>query len=322
MVNRRDRAEGHRTSNLICRICLKRHPLRYYKKFLQVDYEERMRLVSIYRYCAGCLAHDHTWRTCESTSRCERCGDMHHTLLHKPNIRNISANKRTRHQRRFNKDGRENSSRGRRLDGGHESERPNTSQALVLSKTQDRNARRRRNKKFNAIKRSTVARTVYVPNIHDSILLKPTVVLNIEAKGRFISVRAILDANSDISIISEEVANRISARRIHVDNKEKCLIKINGNHGSSSTIEIYSEIKRSFKMILPPRSVDDRILEEFPGLQLADPNFNISTPVNVLLGGDVYSRVIRNGIYGGSFGKPLAQFTIFGYIISFYSVFG
>ena len=63
-------------------------------------------------------------------------------------------------------------------------------------------------------------------------------------------------------------------------------------------------------------SVDGRILDEFPGLQLADPQFYVAAPVNLVLGADVYSKIIRNGVAGGTFGKPLAQFTIFGYIIS------
>ena len=85
MVSAKKYAEGNRTGKkMICRICFKDHPLRFCKKFLLVDYQERMLLLSIYKYCAGCLSHDHTWRICESTGRCKRCGDMHHTLLHKP----------------------------------------------------------------------------------------------------------------------------------------------------------------------------------------------------------------------------------------------
>ncbi|XP_065371002.1 uncharacterized protein LOC135963159 [Calliphora vicina] len=330
MVNPRNNAEGRQTSKkIICRICLKNHPLKSCHKFLQVDYEERMRLVSIYRYCAGCLAHDHTWRTCESTGRCGRCGDMHHTLLHKEGRGTLSTHRRNqRHRRGTNSSDRRestepsssrSSTRDRRLTNGHESERPSTSQALVLRKNKDRNARRRRNRRTkNAFKRSTVAGTVMGPpiNVSGSVLLKPTAMVNIESNGRFISERAIIDANSEVSIISEEVARRISARRINVGDKEKCLIRIGGNHGSSTIIEVYAEIKRNLNMMAPPRSVDGSILDEFPGLQLADPHFNSSSAVNLLLGGDVYSRIIRNGVYGGSFGKPLAQYTIFGYIIS------
>ena len=48
-------------------------------------------LVTMYKYCAGCLSHDHIWRTCVSTGKCKRCGDINHTLLHKPDNRPRSS---------------------------------------------------------------------------------------------------------------------------------------------------------------------------------------------------------------------------------------
>ena len=84
----------------------------------------------------------------------------------------------------------------------------------------------------------------------------------------------------------------------------------------SSTVETYAEVRRRYSVLTPQKSVDARIVDEFPGLQLADPQFHVAATVHITLGADLYPRIIRNGIMGGSFGKPLAQFTIFGYIIS------
>lgn len=149
-----------------------------------------------------------------------------------------------------------------------------------------------------------------------SILLRPTAIVRLESNGRFKNERALIDPSSTCSIISEELARRISVRRTRVGSKEMGLLRIGGNDGSSLVLETYAEIRRKYQVILPTKSLDDRIIEEFPGLQLADPRFNVSAPLNLLLGADIYSRIIRNGVYGGSFGKPLAQYTIFGYIIS------
>lgn len=108
MVSRRKYTEGNRTTpRMVCRICLKDHPLRFCAKFLKEDYKERMRLVVFYKYCAGCLSHDHTWRTCRSTGKCKRCSDMHHTLLHKPSSRHRwSGQNRIEHSKRVQRDAR------------------------------------------------------------------------------------------------------------------------------------------------------------------------------------------------------------------------
>ena len=84
----------------------------------------------------------------------------------------------------------------------------------------------------------------------------------------------------------------------------------------SSTVETYAEVRRNYAVVTPKKSVDVRLVEEFPGLQLADEHFHTSGPVYLTLGGDLYSKIIRNGVSGGALGKPLAQFTIFGYVIS------
>ena len=76
---------------MVCRICLKNHPLRFCERFSKADYDERTKLVTIYRYCAGYLSHDHTWRTCMSTGKCKYCGDMLHTMPHKPDTRPRSS---------------------------------------------------------------------------------------------------------------------------------------------------------------------------------------------------------------------------------------
>uniref|UniRef100_A0A1I8NKX9 Uncharacterized protein n=1 Tax=Musca domestica TaxID=7370 RepID=A0A1I8NKX9_MUSDO len=63
----------------------------------------------------------------------------------------------------------------------------------------------------------------------------------------------------------------------------------------STTVETYAEVRRDHKVMTPKRSVDVRITEDFPGLQLADEQFYTSGPVFITLGGDLYSKIIRNG---------------------------
>ncbi|XP_047986442.1 uncharacterized protein LOC125226503 [Leguminivora glycinivorella] len=51
-------------------------------------------------------------------------------------------------------------------------------------------------------------------------------------------------------------------------------------------------------------------------LTLADPTYNIPNKIDVLLGGEVYCRIIEDGVLKGLNGFPLLQCTTFGWIIS------
>lgn len=326
-------SEAPRTqAHMVCRICLRSHPLRRCEKFLQVDYSERMQLVSIYKYCAGCLSHDHTWRTCESTGKCKRCGDLHHTLLHKPGSRLRSSSQKKSKDNKKIKIKRCN--RGQSLSTRPKGRGPNLSQSSpgdtvlssdmgcerpVLSRavvpSQLGNFNRRAQSRKDSHRTHDI---VALPNYHinQAIFLKPTAVVKMVSKDRYIFERALIDASAECSIVTEEVVRRLGARTVRVGRSERCLLTIRGNHGSSETVETYAEVRRRYNLVTPSKSVDGRILDEFPGLQLADPQFYVAAPVNLVLGADVYSKIIRNGVAGGTFGKPLAQFTIFGYIIS------
>lgn len=63
-----------------CRVCHRSHPLRYCKRFLDANYERRLRLVLLHRYCSRCLAHSHGAKNCQSKGMCEYCKEKHHTL--------------------------------------------------------------------------------------------------------------------------------------------------------------------------------------------------------------------------------------------------
>lgn len=51
------------------------------------------------------------------------------------------------------------------------------------------------------------------------------------------------------------------------------------------------------------------------GLSLADPEFNIRRPIDLLLGADVYAKIIQDGIINESENLPVAQKTRLGYIL-------
>ncbi|XP_011859529.1 PREDICTED: uncharacterized protein LOC105557013, partial [Vollenhovia emeryi] len=51
-------------------------------------------------------------------------------------------------------------------------------------------------------------------------------------------------------------------------------------------------------------------------LELADPEFLNSDPINLILGADLYSVILRDGLRKGAINEPIAQNTAFGWILS------
>ncbi|XP_065366796.1 uncharacterized protein LOC135959710 [Calliphora vicina] len=191
---------------------------------------------------------------------------------------------------------------------GNGKERPSTSRALVPA-----TSRRVPN---DSNEEPSTSRNLPSYQINGNIILKPTAIIKIITKNRYILERALIDPTAECSVISHEVVRRLDAKTIRIGKSERCLIKIRGNYGINTTIETYSQVLHNYSTVTPKESIQENIRDEFPGLQLADPQFHVSAKAHITLGGDVFPRIIRNGVAGGSFGKPLAQFSIFGYIIS------
>ena len=197
-------------------------------------------LVTMYKYCAGCLSHDHIWRTCVSTGKCKRCGDINHTLLHKPDnrprssgLKKVAKSKRGNRNRksppRTNNKGLRSSrnfARGSRSSNDRDSRRPSPFNALVPSRSRNLKSHQPRE-----IPRSTTCgvlpSTSYT--LTDSVLLKPTAVVNIVAHGRYITKRADIVPTAERTLISEKAVRRLGAKTIKVRRSERVLLVVRGN---------------------------------------------------------------------------------------------
>ena len=67
-------------------------------------------------------------------------------------------------------------------------------------------------------------------------------------------------------------------------------------------------------MITPSRSVDESIKKKFPHMFLSDSEFYRSRSIELVLGADIFSKVIQEGMI--QMGGPVAQNTIFGWVLS------
>jgi hypothetical protein len=135
--------------------------------------------------------------------------------------------------------------------------------------------------------------------------LLPTALLNVEdANGTPHNARALLDAASQLSFITEDMAkrlmlklsecsipvsgiNNVSARPVAHMCKVKLFSKINKFHITANCAVI-----RDITGNLPAQPIDCKDWKLPEDIQLADPSFNKSAKIDLLLGADVFFDVI------------------------------
>ncbi|XP_011871166.1 PREDICTED: uncharacterized protein LOC105563832 [Vollenhovia emeryi] len=163
----------------------------------------------------------------------------------------------------------------------------------------------------------------------ETVLLATAQVGALSSSGETIRVRALLDQGSEASFVSESIAQLLELPRRP---GEISLRGINGSRagaahsitrlvlsslvGPRSTIEIDALVLSRLTAPLPACSLKERVLPRFQGLPLADPQFAISNPVDLILGADAYGQILKPGVKHWPASRLVAQNTVFGWVVS------
>ncbi|XP_076284663.1 uncharacterized protein LOC143211104 [Lasioglossum baleicum] len=259
------------SSRVRCNLCQGSHILCFCSAFKSMTPAARLHLVSTRRWCTNCLGpHDVT--ACPSPKRCQRCAEMHHSMLHDaiivPSSPTPAASLHT-------------------MEGG------------------------------------------YQPTGPTSVLLATALVV-VTAGGRTTTARALVDPCSEVSLVIESLAQRMRLPRT------SCSRLVFGA-GANATATTRGKVVMTLSsttannvqsckveaLVLPRittyRPCCSKPTHDWPhmeDLQLADPRTMVTTPIEVLLGADVYPQILREGTRRGGRHAPIAQETIFGWILS------
>ncbi|XP_070531355.1 uncharacterized protein [Cardiocondyla obscurior] len=141
-------------------------------------------------------------------------------------------------------------------------------------------------------------------------------------------VRALIDQGSDASMVTEALVQRL---RLPRERSSTAIFGVGGRQCDTArgvvTLRMTprcggSEI--SCRAIVLPRitvyaGLASTVARDWPhlrGIPLADPDFMSADPTDILLGADAYATILRSGVRRGSLRDPIAQETIFGWIVS------
>lgn len=263
-----------------CAICNWKHEIFRCKRFLNLTPENQLQALKNKDICLNCL-YKHVDLKCESTKRCKECNAQHNTIIH-------DAIQLT-----------ESVGSGSTLS----SMIPNTLQPT---------------------KQHSVN---HVATQNEEVIL-PTLLVKVLGKdGTFITLRGLLDQGSQISLVSENVAQLLGLQRKQI-------------HASVSGIGPGSKQGRGIVNLTCQSTFDDftfdtkalviaKVINNLPNssfkkhewshlqhINLADPAYNVSRPIDILLDASVYSYIIMGGLIKGPPKAPIAQQTRLGWILS------
>ncbi|XP_076301716.1 uncharacterized protein LOC143219724 [Lasioglossum baleicum] len=233
-------------------------------------------LVHKFKRCFNCLSHAHLSRDCTSKFSCRLCHRRHHSLLHEDEI---------------------------------PAENPTPPSAV--------------NSEANAHLVSTIAEP------STTVLLATALVKISVPSGRCVTIRALIDQGSETSFITEAMAHLLRAKRTRVTTSISAVggihagtvchaVQLQVAHRSSATpaISTIALVLPALSTYAPKRIRDSQALAHLANLEWADPDPSSRAEIHLLLGADVYHSLILHGVRKGPHGLPVAQETVFGWVIS------
>lgn len=157
----------------------------------------------------------------------------------------------------------------------------------------------------------------------NSTLIIPTAILQVKSEdGTYQIVRAILDQCSQGCLVTESTVQSLGLMKIPLDNtisarsgttKYIVRLTLKSRVDPQQRIKLVAHVIEKVTSLTPSEELPN---VGFPFGHLADPEFHIPGEIDILLGAQVYCRVIRNGIHHTPGKYLLAQNTIFGWILS------
>ncbi|KAJ8951488.1 hypothetical protein NQ318_000184 [Aromia moschata] len=281
-------------TQMSCPLCKADHSIYHCPNFLMKSPQERFSCAKTNKWCTNCLGHKHSVENCLSGGVCRKCSKKHNTLLH------FSSNAPNN-----------NSSPSTSQPNTHSTQSQASSSTSLTHSPHD----------------SLSTSNTLLSHDNSLVLLSTAMVGVLNGHGQFTPVRALIDSASDSNYISSRCANKLGLAR-RSSNISVCGIGQTSAHSSqivSSSIRPCHDTSPTFELDfivlsricsnMPSVSLEDTILSNFSNLSLADPKFNISGPIDMLLGADTFGHILKGATLNLSNGL-VAIDTIFGWMVT------
>ena len=262
-----------------CNLCKDTHKLFQCEKFKQMEVEGRIQFVKQSSLCLNCLRGNHFIKDCKA-SNCKICGLKHNTLLHKSQV---------------------NSKQNSKANDVVQNEVSNSeSNTSLIHIAKD-------------IKCRQVLLSTALVNVQDS-------------KGSWRTCRALLDNGSQSNFISEKLCKNLNLKVKDINlpiisisdtttmaiHQVKINITSHDFEGYQDTLECV--VLPSISGSIPNAQIDTSCINIPYHITLADPDFDIPAPVDILLGASAFWDILQGGVISLGSNCPTLRQTKLGWI--------
>ncbi|KAF0721556.1 Integrase catalytic domain-containing protein, partial [Aphis craccivora] len=283
--DRQAKGEGSRLTSLVtskpvssnndCPCCAGPHVLAGCTRFKSWPVDERSRWTRDKRLCYVCFSSNHWAPKCKSKTRCTNCSRRHHVLLHPP---------------------------------------VTVPQINIESSSADA---------------SLCAATVHPPQRDSAAVLLGTALVHVRDRtGSWHTLRALVDCASQISAVTVAAVNRLGIKPsqwttpisglagVPVLNVQgRVNLTVQPRFATEPLLDVHAWVLPSITGDLPRETLPRKLLERYSNLALADPAFNVTSSIDMLLGGDVYATVMDGRKVTIDSALPTAFSSVFGWIL-------
>ncbi|KAL0852869.1 hypothetical protein ABMA27_012663 [Loxostege sticticalis] len=289
-----NKTKSMHVSNTNCPFCSEEHKLSFCQKFKNESVDSRREFVQSNNICFCCLGSKHSARFCQANVKCRICRKKHHALLH-PAGKGTSGIQSTVAQV---KDTPLNNSGSTDVEGTDLAD-----PVISLFSTKDYKV--------------------------SQVLLATALLDTTSRRGEKFVIRALLDQGSQSSFITESIVQLLSLKKIPVRSQisgvggensliSKAMVEIEVSSRTDPNVryQIRAYVLPSITTLLPSEKVKVTEWKEFTELVLADPGYSSPSRIDMLLGAEIYSQILQDGVKKSPVGSLVAQATSLGWILS------
>ncbi|XP_037961465.2 uncharacterized protein LOC119690459 [Plutella xylostella] len=263
-----------------CTFCNGTHYLYNCKEFSKLTVEDRHQFVQKSNLCFNCLIPNHTVFRCKQRTSCRICRRKHHSLLHKENKTNIENNNT-----------------------------PSRTETTESQEDTDNNIT------SHYSREETTNRTV---------LLATALIDVVSSSGESHVFRALIDQGSEASFVTARASELLGLKKTKINgtvsgvgerkHELKHKVSLSVLSESKMPIPVDAYVLKTISSTLPAKKVDIN-WPELKSLKLADPTCHVPGKIDILLGADIFSSIIEEGLVRLQDGL-IAQKTCLGWILS------